>query len=200
MKLRFAMVAAALGGLLLAVAPAAADTVTYTTTFEFTTGPGTGTNSTTIGAATFQLLGFNDTVTTPEGSAKFGTIQFQRNGQSSLIFNSYQFKMTITQNSPAGSGNSVNNTFSGSVSVAGALIQVVFNASPVVIGNITYEPEGVDQFLSGNSGSADIMGTVTSSTNGNVNAVPLPLAAWGGIALCGMVGLFKFRRSSQLEM
>jgi hypothetical protein len=200
MILRFASLAAALGGLLLAVAPAAADTVTYSTTFQFTTGPGTGTNTATVGAATFKLVGFTDTVTTPEGSAKFGTIQFQRNGQSALVFGSYDFKLTINQVAPAGSVTSLTNQFSGAVSAVGGLVSVVFNAGPPLqIGNITYAPEDLDQFLSGNSGTASIMGTVTAG-QAAANAVPLPMAAWGGIALCGMVGMSKFRRRSQLEM
>jgi len=193
MQLRFALLAAALGGLLSVVTPASAETVTYTTSFQFTSGPGSGTDTTTIGAATFQLLGTTNTLTTPSFSAPFGTIVYNSNNNQSNASGLFDFTFSITQISPAGVASSFANQFFGAVVLNAGIASIDFVAGPPLqIGNIRYTPQDASAGFIGGSGTAPILGSVV--------AVPLPAAAWGGMALCAMVGVWKFRRNSEAEV
>jgi hypothetical protein len=193
MGLRFKFVAAALCGLLLAVAPASAETilnVTYSTAFEFTS---TGNNTVNLGLATFKLNGVtNNSVTTPNLNALFGTIEYNRNGQVNPLTQLFDFKLTVTQSAPPGQATSTSNIFAGSILINGGLAAVDFVSAPLEIGLVRYTPTSTSQLFIGNSGIANI--------NGAVTAVPLPAAAWGGMALCAMVGVWKYRRKDETEV
>jgi hypothetical protein len=197
MRKRFSFLAVALCGLLLAVAPAAADTVTFSTSFEFTS---TGTDTVNLGAATFQLLGVtNSTVNIPTSPTQFGTIVYNRNGEPNLSSQLFDFKLTVTQSSPIGSASSLSNQFVGAILISGGLAAVDFVANPIAIGSIAYTPTATSMFFLGSSGSTPIAGSV-GLVNGAVQALPLPAAVWGGMALCAMVGVSKFRRKNEAEL
>lgn len=190
MHMRFGFLVAALGGLLVAVAPATAETVTFSTSFEFTS---TGTNTVNLGLATFKLLGVtNSTVTTPEPSTPFGTIVYSRNGQPTSLTGLFEFKFTVTQSVPAGSASNSSNEFVGTVLMSQGIATVDFVGAPLSIGNVVYTPQDSTAFFAGSGGTASI--------NGAVTAVPLPAAAWGGMALCAMVGVWKIRRKPEAEV
>lgn len=187
--MRFAMMVAALSGLLFAAAPAAADTVTFSTSFQFTS---TGTNTVNLGPATFTLNGVtNKTVNTPANSTSFGSVVYARNGAAAQM-GTFEFTFTVTQISPAGNASSSGNQFHGIVTMtSGGIAAVDFITAPVEIGNIRYRPQDAALVFAGNGGTATILGSVT--------AVPLPAAAWGGMALCAMVGMWKIRRKAEPE-
>jgi len=180
---------AALGGLLLAVAPAAAETVTFTTSFEFTS---TSTNTVNLGTATFKLLGVtNSTVNTPIASTPFGSVVYERNGQAPAQ-GMFGFKFTVTQVSPAGSAFNTSNIFFGNITSFNGVAIIDFVGAALKIGNIVYTPQSNTAMLPLNGGVASI--------NGAVQAVPLPAAAWGGMALCAMIGAWKIRRKPEPEV
>jgi len=193
MSLRFAVLAAALCGLLFATASANADTVTYTTSFELTSGAGTGTDTAHLGLATFKLQGVTNTVTTPAFGAPFGSIVYSGNGESNPLSGTFGFKFTVTQVSPAGSAFSLGNQFFGSVVLSGGIANVDFiSGPPLAIGRLRYQPQDTSAVFLAPSGSAPITGTVT--------AVPLPTAAWAGLALCGVIGAGKLCRRGESEV
>jgi hypothetical protein len=202
--------AAAIALAFFAASSASAITVKYSTSFDFDAGagvsnsvnildqnPATGLGN-VIGTFTFNGA-VNQTVNTPDLlTAVFGSISYSSAagaGEFGSVLN-VPFDMTVTETQPGG-GDTSTNHFSGSVNFDGSLATVIFTGGPLTIGSVTYTPTSTSMVFMANGtvvgGNNSILGSVTST------AVPLPAAAWGGMALFGLLGGNKLRRMRRLS-
>jgi hypothetical protein len=107
--------------------------------------------------------------------------------------------ITIWQTLPGSGNDTVVGTLSGMIAFASSTGDLVFTSSTIasiVAGgfDVTYNPQN-ETFINPTTGVP-----VPIEARINATIVPLPAAAWGGMALFGVLGGAKLRRSRQSVM
>ena len=206
----FGAVAPPLVAVALLVLPSAAQAapVTFSTSGAFTAvapDSGTGTNVLTTGSGatlTYQNVvnSFVDAALLPVSQVSLGTFSFNLNNASGTFAPGDEFTLTITQSDPGGGPESSSAFVTGSIVALSAPssdsggVSMVFDG-PIIIGQVGYF---IDPFTLQWGGN--LPGTASGTLYATVAAVPLPAAAWGGMALFGVLGGVKLRRSRQSMM
>jgi len=119
----------------------------------------------------------------------------------SAVFNAGDsFALTITQTDPVGVGITSSTVVGSVVSTAGldtGTLSLAFAPNPILINGIGYviNPFFLSTLFNQPGGAT---GTLTASVGPSF--VPLPAAAWAGMALMGFVGANKVRRSRQVQV
>lgn len=198
-----------MAGALLALAAftqaASAATIVYSTSGEFFTAGGTslGTSVTSNGN-TLSFVGQSTTTRTDDINGtffgvNFGTLALTGNTPTAALsdFSNLRFVLTIDQDVPTNQNGTIPDAPTRAIVQGGITgtapnlsggITVTFGDNNTTIGGVTYvvaDPQSRDA-----GQSAAILGTASLSV------IPLPAAAWGGMALFGLVGALKARRSS----
>ena len=101
------------------------------------------------------------------------------------------FTLTINQTQPTGGSGSDTSTVTGTVIGSNGTLGVLFDTGSITIGSALYSIEDVNFFAIGNQ---TVSGTVIATPVARPAAVPVPAAAWGGMALFGVLGGAKVRR------
>ncbi len=177
----------------LAVAPAAsADTVLFRTTGTFANGSST----TQVGSSvvTFNNGSGDLDVDNPGFSfANLGSFATTSAATTNQHFD-VDFTLLIKQLEPTVGQNTLSGELSGTLRRRNSTLEIVFDSVSTSIDPVTYALRNLTgNVLTLNYGLTSLDAQV-SLNPGTVNAVPLPAAAWGGIALMGMIGAIKVRR------
>src|SRR5687767_13249136 len=206
---RFGLMATALAACLAMSQVASAITVTYSTSGAFD-GPGANGNELSgIGTAPSKLKFYGMSATSVDvsppakqvislgqfvlSSTTWGTDIYAGLGDAGQ-----SFELLLTQSAPTpGSGNVSTLVLGGIVTRLGGFVGLVFKNTNFSIGEVDYEIEDTVVIKAGTG--EDWSGVVTArQVSGDINVVPLPAAAWGGIALMGLVGAGKLRHRASL--
>ena len=186
---------------------AQAVTVNYTTSGAFTAGPGDSVNGSGAlvaagsGETILSFVGnLSGTANTPATNRSLGKFTLDFGAATEAFSTMSSFALTINQTLPSALGGSTSSPIIGSVVYSGGLtsagsVSLVFSPNPVIIDNIAYVINPFTLVFDANQPGA-VTGTLTAS----ILAVPLPAAAWGGMALFGVLGGAKLRRSRQSVM
>jgi hypothetical protein len=214
MKVR-GMIAALLLGLMVSVASASTVNVQFSTAGTFTAGGnaalvGNSLVWTDVGGDTLTLsfAGSNVNINAPT-TVELGvfSVAFGYGGDGTfnhLITAGSSFDLAITQTVPVGGpGNTGGNI--GTLLLSGQIIaptptgglNVVFAPTSLTLGLVTYE------LAVPASGKFSIAITPdnpqVSTLKADVTAIPLPAAAWAGMALFGAIGAARVRRSMKMK-
>jgi hypothetical protein len=169
--------------------------VDYTTTGVFGSGP-----TSTSGGMTISFVGATGPIDAP---SNIDLGQFVVTGLLPSGTFSDTFTLTVNQSQPlpGGSQSFGQASVSGTINVINSQAYVQFTSplSVTIPGStaVTYTIIEADGGVAGrmNLNPPGLDGISTTSIEGLV-AVPVPMAAWGGIGLCGMLGIGKLRRCS----
>lgn len=130
----------------------------------------------------------------PATGVDLGDFTVTASASSPLAVVADTFNLTVTQVSPSGGGNVFVGTLSGQIDFDSGLISVAFVPGAFSIGPVTYTMNNNPMIL-----NAPIGGSV-NDIRATVNAVvPLPAAAWGGMALLGVLGAAKAVRRRAMK-
>lgn len=183
---------------------ASAATVSYSTTGSFFSGLGASGDTLSgigIGTSTLSFDGVSASVdiNPPEETAiHLGTFILTASGWGGDLYFGLgnfgqSFTLAVDQSAPtSGGGSSSTLALLGAVRQAAGGVLLVFEDTTFQIGSIAY---AIEDTVFVPVGSAQFMGAVTAhQVSRDVNPVPLPAAAWGGLALMGVVAASKIRR------
>lgn len=135
----------------------------------------------------------------PDVFLPFGTFHVSGVTNASQNYSS-DFTLTVTQTDPTDANGAIPGTIKGTIVKSGpnTLLFTVTGGSLVLDGP---SPELGIQYtmFDTNIGSGGSGASFDAEVYGKVAAVPLPAAAWGGIALFGLLGGNKLRRMRQLS-
>jgi hypothetical protein len=200
---RFGLVAAAIVVCLVAGDVASAATVTYSTTGTFS---GAGASGNTLrsdfgkGKSVLSFTGSNETVQVnppPVAQIFLGTFTLTAGDWLDTYIGigklGGSFRLTLKQTAPTdGIGEASTSLLLGLVSRKNGGAVLYFDDPTFTIGSVSYR---VNPIVLVPVGSAQFTGTLTAAqAAAEVVVVPLPAAAWGGLALMGFVGVNKLRR------
>ena len=148
-------------------------------------------NTTTrFGSVRYVFEGVKDADANGSGSTSFGTVTLESATGSGAPDGEFEF--FVYQSTPTvGVGSLGGNLFLGSYYVNSKTghVTLSFDAGTIEIDGIRYDPKDFQEEQFDRIGdSATIYGVVT---------VPLPPAAWGGMALLGALGCARVRRRLQ---
>ena len=204
---KFLGLAAAVFAFALSSVAASASTVKYSTSGLFNyIGVGTGTSSLTQGDTTLTFTGFTGPV--PDLSigvnpAVFGFFKLTAtDGVPDITAASFTLFVNQTIPDPASSSSLTAGitrydlTFAGAG--AGELVMSFSPTSVTLQGGITYAPSSFTQIVANAPGQTPLVGSITVPS-GTPALTPLPMAAWGGIALFGLIGTARTRRFMALR-
>ena len=126
--------------------------------------------------------------------------EFHATGTTETFVNE-SFTLDIFQLLPGSGNGSLVGTLTGKLQTSQSGLVLTFSSSSTVISSLN-QPDVTYALFPG-----PVLGIAPSTTNSGVttvnaqiSAVPLPAAAWGGMALFGVLGGAKLRRSRQSVM
>jgi hypothetical protein len=193
---RSALRAAAIVLLLLVSAPvASAETVTYSTSGLFI-GPGAIDGGTKLrsdngaGTAVLSFKGMSPPAQVqinppPVAEIKLGDFFLTSGDQFDFLTG--QFKLTLNQWAPTVGANSTSTSLLlGVVSKSAGGAALYFDDPTFTIGGVSYQVNPLVLVPVGST--KQFKGSLTAAV------VPLPVAAWGGLALMGSIGAYRIRR------
>lgn len=184
---------------LFAASTASAETVTFSTEGVFTS---TGTNELTVNGIkiTFEEVSNITKEPTPGNPAGADLGTFVTLASSTAVSDfTHNFELTLTQHDPLavpGSG-SFTGVVDGTVSVSSGVLTIDLAPNFMTFGDVTYTLRNDPMDIN----IASAVGVeVRSDVRVLISVVPLPAAAWGGIALFGVLGGAKLHRSRQSSL
>jgi len=194
--------------LVLGAAAAQAETVAFNTDGTFSGGTTTA-NSPVVSSIVF---GTGADTTTITFTSREGGLLMTPSTESLGVFNvtgtgngastgTGTFLLTINQTAPdTASGSFGQATLSGTVTLFSSSARIQFdNPTSLALGTlppITYSILGLDA----QQGLSLARGERGTSIEASITAVPLPAAAWGGLALLGTLGGARLRKRRQNSM
>ena len=188
----------ALGALLLAGASASADTVTFTTEFDFNPAVSGVQNTLALAdGASLTLNGLSGITGDTGTDVGFGSITFDPKDSRGTLSIDQDFVLTVTLLDPTtGSGNTTANFF-GSINTKSATGSITLTGGSVGINGYSFTLRDTDvSLLSGVVNSQPLMGGIEGAA---VQAVPVPAALYGGAGLLSLLGGAKVWRRRRCE-
>jgi hypothetical protein len=183
---------------LVATTGASADSIKFKTEFDF--NPSTTAIDSTYyfdpantsnGSLTLTGIG-SITSDVPEQDVTFGTLLFAPSNKTHGVDTNFLLKITLLDPS-SGSGQTTAN-FWGTVNSRSATGQIELLGGSIILGGYKFTLDDTEVTLSAREGlSMGVLGTVEALPP-TPNAVPVPMAVWGGISLLGILGAGEVRK------
>jgi hypothetical protein len=195
MKQSFRLLAA-LCGVLMAAASASADPVIFKTEFDFnpSTAAIDSTAALTDGASLTLTGNLVAADVVPKLGLIFGQVSFDPKDSRGIAPVDLNFLMRVTLVSPSGGTETTSNSIWGSINTTSATLSIT--GGSLLVGGYKFTLSDTDLGLTNSVSSLPLKGDIAAAP-ALVNAVPVPMAVWGGISLLGILGggqLWKRRR------
>jgi hypothetical protein len=183
---------------LLATAAASADPIKFKTEFDFDPSTAAIDGTYYFDAAhpsygSLTLTGLNSiTSDVPAEDVVFGSLAFATSNKARPVDHNFLLKITMLDPS-SGAGQTTAN-FWGTVNTRSATGAIELLGGSIEIGGYKFTLQDTDVTLSAREGlSMNLLGSVESLAPTS-NAVPVPMAVWGGTGLLGVLGAGEIRK------